>query len=135
MGAGVSCKAEGGDTLVLRANAPQAALMHFGGLVVPVRAKVLTIPLTREAARCGSPRRFPRPLFVLPARAGRRGGLAERVGKRGKVVLHYLFAASVKVPARPWVGFSRATVDDVGRVIEAKAAAALADLGGTGSAS
>jgi phage gpG-like protein len=91
---------------------PAAGLHQFGGVVRPVKARALTIPLTKEAARVASPRRFPRPLFVAF------GGLVERIGigKRAKIVKHYVFARSVTVPARP-VGFSRQAQNDAAELL------------------
>jgi phage gpG-like protein len=89
-----------------------AALHQFGGVIRPVKAKALTIPLTKEASQYGSPRRFPRPLFVAA------GGLVERTGQgpRAKLVKHFLFVRSVTVPARP-VGFSQQAQDDAAELV------------------
>jgi len=54
-----------------------ANLMNAGGTVVPVKAKALAIPLTKEALRAGGPRRFPRPLRVLWRKGAKSGVLAE----------------------------------------------------------
>jgi len=96
---------------------PAAALHNFGGVVRPTNAQSLAIPVTKEAQRAGSPRRFPRPLFVLKKREDPRGGaLAERVTRRGKseVVVHYLLRKSVKVPAREFWGLSSEAVNAIG---------------------
>ncbi len=93
---------------IIVSSSHQSARVHQQGAIIrPVRAKALTIPLTKEAARYG-PRRFPRPLFAAP------GGLYERKGKgkRMKVIRHYLFCKKVVVPARP-VGFSDDAVDAI----------------------
>jgi phage gpG-like protein len=99
-----------GDVLTLRANAPGARLHQYGGTVRPVRAKALTIPLTKEAVRVGSPRNFPRRLFPF------RGFLAERTmggGNRPKLTLHYQFRRFVNIPARPYLGISDTTAEDL----------------------
>ncbi|QEL18306.1 phage virion morphogenesis protein [Limnoglobus roseus] len=91
---------------------PGAALHQLGGVIRPVRAKALTLPLTREAVRYGSPRRFPRPLFV-------RGGCLcewQGTGRDRVLVRHYRFAAEVTVPARP-VGFTEAALSDAAEML------------------
>lgn len=76
---------------------PGAAIQNFGGVIRPKRAKFLSIPLTKEAARAGSPRRMkgtPRtPLF------------AKLVG--GKMVGHFLLVKKVTVPKREFMGLSK----------------------------
>lgn len=62
-----------------------ANLMNSGGTVVPVKAKALAIPLTKEALRAGGPRRFPRPLVMLWRKGAKSGVLAEiKKGKQSK---------------------------------------------------
>lgn len=56
---------------------PGANLMHAGGTVVPTKAKALAIPLTKDAVRAGSPRKFPRPLVMLWRNGAQSGALAE----------------------------------------------------------
>jgi phage gpG-like protein len=118
---GASLSASVSETeLTLRANAPGARLHQFGGTIVPVRAKALTIPLTVEAVRAGGARNFPRPLFVLKKKDGGPGGaLAETVGKgkNASVRVHYLLRMSVTIPARPYLGVSQPTADRMGGVI------------------
>lgn len=91
---------------------PGAKLHQLGGTVKPVRAKALTIPLTKEAARYGSPRRFPRKLF------SKWGFLVEIVGNGNKKrwVFHYAFAKKVEIPARP-VGFSEKAIKEAGEML------------------
>lgn len=88
-----------------------ARVHQQGAIIRPVRAKALTIPLTKEAARYG-PRRFPRQLICLP------GGLYEKKGqgRRAKLIRHYLFARKVEIPARS-VGFSDDAVEQVGDLL------------------
>jgi phage gpG-like protein len=112
-----------GDAIFLRANSPGANLHQYGGTIVPVRAKALTIPLTREAVRAGGARNFPRPLFVLKRSEDPRGGaLAERVGKgkRARIVVHYLLRKKVQVEARPYLGISKRTADDFADAVNRK---------------
>lgn len=102
------------DSVTVGTNRPGAALHQAGGVVVPKQAKWLAIPATREAARVGSPRNFPRPLAFI---FGKRGGVAvERPAsvKRGLPpkggpklkagVVQYYFTKKVTVPARVFLG-------------------------------
>lgn len=85
------------NALRVGTNRAGAALHQFGGTVLPVKGKFLTIPNTPAAVRAGSPRRLTgtpsTPLF-----ARRRGG--EWVG-------HFILARKVVVPARPFLGVSQ----------------------------
>lgn len=130
----------GDDEVALSATAPGAALQQFGGTVRPVSAKALAIPVTAEAMRFG-PRRFPGPpLVYLPGRKANpddRGKLAQITfkgrGRKSKAVVtvHYLLRAKVVVPARVFVGFSAATVDDMAGLVAADQARQLsARIGG-----
>lgn len=93
---------------------PGAALQQAGGVVKPIRAKALAIPLTVEATRYGSPRRFPRKLFTFPGG----GGLYERVGqgKNARIVKHYLFTKQTKHDPRP-VGFSDKAIGEASEML------------------
>lgn len=108
-----------GDTLALSANGPGARLMQQGGTIRPVRARVLTIPVTPEAARSAGPR-------SMPGLVRGPGGLGRREGKRGRFKLHWRFAASVTVPARPFVGFSAETLADMGELVAGEQARTVA---------
>jgi phage gpG-like protein len=119
--ASISAEADG-TGLILRANAPGAALHQSGGTIVPVRAKALAIPISRDAARVGSPRNFPRKLFVPK---GTRV-LAESTGK-GKLLVHYALAQSVTIPARPYLGISTATAERLAAAIARRLALALTE--------
>lgn len=117
-----------GDQIALRANAPGARLHQFGGVVVPVNAKSLAIPVSPEARRAGSPRNFPRPLFRLGGKDSGRGGvLAERTGKgkAAKVVVHYLLRKSVTIPARKYLGISAKTSGRIGAILSRSYAATV----------
>lgn len=107
--------------LRLAASHPGANLHQFGGTVKPKRAKMLAIPVSKEAVRSGPARSFPRPLFVL---RGTSGAVLAEVKMRGKGrsrtgenVVHYVLARSVKVPARPFVGFSADTLHKMTRLV------------------
>lgn len=60
-------------------NLEYAAIHNFGGTIVPKRVKFLAIPLTIEALRAGSPRRFPRPLSPRINKLGTGGVLVEEI--------------------------------------------------------
>jgi phage gpG-like protein len=126
--ASVTAEADG-TGLTIRAHAPGARLHQEGGVIVPKRAKALTIPLTKEAVRAGGARHFPRPLFVLSGKDGS-GALAERPDKgkaRGKLVVHYLLRKSVTVPARPYLGVSAETAQRIGAVLAQQLARSMAE--------
>ncbi len=88
-------------------NLEYAALMNYGGTVLPVRGKMLSIPLTKEAKRAGNARDFPRKLFVWE-RTGGTPMLAEQDpnDKEGKPIFHYVLVPKVTIPARPFLGIS-----------------------------
>lgn len=94
------------SAIVWFTNLPGAALLHYGGTVVPKKAKFLSIPLTREAKRAGSPRRVKGsaavPLF------------ARRV--QGRLVGHFLLVKRAVVPARPFMGLSPQALDAMAQV-------------------
>jgi phage gpG-like protein len=104
------------STLIFGTNLEYAALHQYGGTITPKNAKALTIPLTREAARSGGARRFPRPLFILKSDNGK-AFLAEEVakGKKGKtkLTLHYLLSQGVRIPARPFLGIGQKLADRI----------------------
>lgn len=61
-----------GATLEQGTNLDYAGIHQSGGVIVPTKGKYLAIPRTPEAARAGSPRKFPRPLVAI---FGKRGGV------------------------------------------------------------
>ena len=92
----------------------QAALMNYGGVVKPKKAKNLAIPVTREAKEIKSPRNFPRALFFIPMRnvlgtSASTGWLAEKTERkygRGvkQIIRHqYLLKKQVVIPARKFM--------------------------------
>jgi phage gpG-like protein len=114
-------------------NDRRAPLLHFGGTVVPKTAQFLSLPLTREAMRSGSPRNFPRPLVVVKSKKGtlllveKQPTTKAGKPKKGKklnpyetalrqkfepaeagFIPQYVLLKSVTVPARPFVGVSEA---------------------------
>lgn len=106
-----------GLELVLKASHPGARVHQYGGIIVPRKAKYLSVPLTVEAKRYGSPRRFPkrRNLFVWTSRKTGKKLLAE--SKNGTLTFHYVLVDSVYIPPRPYLGFSEKTLAKIERVV------------------
>ena len=101
------------DGLAVGTNLIYAPVHQFGAVIRPKRGKYLAIPLTVQAKRAGSPRNY-------------KGSLSPRISKRtGKGVLVddatdqavYALVTSVRVPARPFLGFSPVLIDRIGRLI------------------
>lgn len=114
--------------LILRASHPGARVHQFGAIITPKNAKMLSIPLTVEAKRYGSPRRFPkrRRLFVFTSKAGNKL-LAENVGN-GKLTFHYVLKDHVYIPPRPYIGFSDRTMKKIERVVADRFADSVATI-------
>lgn len=99
-----------------------AALHQNGGVVRPVKAKALAIPLTKEAGRVSSPRNFPEPLFLVRPKRKKHAYLIGRQVKktRGKkkppLTFHYILVAKATIPARP-VGLSDDAIQAAAEVI------------------
>jgi hypothetical protein len=81
----------------------------------------LAIPLTVEAKRAGSPRRFRGTLFGV--RAGDTLLLVEKPGGGGRArnagpgKAQYVLVKEVTVPARPYLGFSEKTQGAIEEVV------------------
>ena len=94
--------------LVHGTNLEYAAIHQYGGTITPRNAKMLAIPLTRDADRAGYAKDFPRPLFIITSKAGN-VFLAETKAKSKKqpsgLTLHYILKDRVTIPARPFLGF------------------------------
>lgn len=103
------------DYFLMGTNLDYARIHQEGGTITPKNAKALSIPLTREAERAGGARNFPRDLFVWKGESGR-AFLAEAEQKgRGKksftqLLFHYILLDSVRIPARPFLGFGQRLV-------------------------
>lgn len=94
-----------------------ARLHNNGGLIKPKKGKALAIPVTKEAARVGSPRRFKRgELFMIPSKGKSIGRLATRDG-RGRVVTQFLLVKQVRIPARRFAGLSAQGRAAVGAIV------------------
>lgn len=96
-------------------NRVRAAVHQYGATITPRRAKMLAIPLTAEAQAAGSPRKFPG--LLVPVTRGGKGVLVERTGKRGRPKAQYALVRSVKIPARPFLGFSAKAVDGMSAIL------------------
>lgn len=102
-------------SLVMGTTFDYAAIHQFGGVIRPVSAKALAIPLTSDAWRAGRARNFPRPLFLFKSAGGKRLLAEAKDRGRGKktwteLIFHYVLASQVTVPARPFLGFSERLV-------------------------
>jgi phage gpG-like protein len=103
-----------GNAVVVQTTHPAAPVHNFGATIRPTKAKKLAIPLTREAKRAGSPRRFPRKLAVRPTRkAGTL--LMFEAGKVGTG--QFLLVDSVTIPARPFMGLSAGCLSNISRAV------------------
>lgn len=139
------------DTVVIGTNKIYGSVIQEGKDVSPKRAKFLSIPNTKEAARVGSPRRFPRPLFFVPlrrslstsstaqagartVRGNARGGMLAESDGRGGLNVQYWLKDHVQGVQRRFLGVSRVgpnyagqleatTIAMIRRVIEGRAAA------------
>lgn len=96
--------------MVVGTNHPGAALLNFGGLI-RAKGKMLAIPLTKEAVRAGSPRRFRGDLKFRAV--GRRKFLLGTEDKAGRFVGQFLLVDQVKVPAREFFGVSDKAIEQV----------------------
>lgn len=115
-----------GDYILHGVNMVQAALQNYGGVITPKNGKFLAIPATVEAARCKSPRRFPRKLRCIINKRGTGGVLVEYVPKnkrRGKkwkgksakdaTIVQYYLTKRVVVPAREFIGISDKAIENI----------------------
>jgi phage gpG-like protein len=102
-------------------NRQGARLHHFGGTVEPVNAKFLAIPLTKEAKRAGSPRRFKEKLGFQKTKTGWLMVQQRRTGKgkdaKVETILQYLLVKRVEIPARPFMGLSNDAWNLIVRVV------------------
>lgn len=100
-------------TLTLSAGARQGANVRYakihevGGVVRPIKAKYLAIPVgpARTAAgvsRYASPRDAPVELRFVQSLKGQ-PLLVEQRGKKGRVIVWYVLRRSVTIPARPYL--------------------------------
>jgi phage gpG-like protein len=90
-----------GSTLTVGTNLAYAKVHQFGAVITPKKGRYLTIPLSVEAQRAGSPRRM--------NKLHRRGrALFDAKGKA-----HWALVLSVKIPARPYLGFGQKVIKQI----------------------
>ena len=113
-----------GNSYFIGTNAVQAAAHNFGAVIRAKNSKYLAIPLTLEAMRAGSPRRFPRPLDVQIWRDKTGGVMFEWpvTRRRGRIenlesVDHYLLTKSVTIPKREFLWISPEADKRIARVV------------------
>lgn len=106
-----------GNSLIVGTNLESAALHQYGGTVVPVHAKWLTIPLTQKAKNAGGARNFSGKLTFTPLGRGK-AALRETRQPRGKRKappgkIQFLLVKKVVIKPRPFVGFSPLVVSQI----------------------
>lgn len=100
------------DTVIVGTNLVYAGVHQFGGVIRPKPGKkFLTIPLTVEAMRWGSPRRAGVRLHPAIRKGATKGALYEMSG--GNRIFHYALVQSVTLPARTFLGYSDLFIEDV----------------------
>jgi len=98
----------GDRSLEVGTNDERARTHQDGAEIKPKRGKFLAIPLTRKALLL-SPRDFP----GLHFRGGEdRGALFDRQG-----TAHYALVKRVLIPARPFIGWNGAMIEDAGMIL------------------
>lgn len=115
------------EGIELAANSPGAPLHQYGGTIKPKAGRFLAIPVTAEAKRVGAPRknRFPRFLFFVAAHSATNTGLLCERGSDGKLIVQYVLKTSVTVAARPFLGWSEATLRKITQLLADKSIAQL----------
>lgn len=103
------------DELIVSSNLQYAGVHQWGATIVPVKAKFLCIPLTKEAKYAGSPRRFKRPLSPRINKQRTKGVLLEKIGNRE--IVHFAMVKQVVIPARPFLGFSKDFLTQVEEIL------------------
>ncbi|HEX5276493.1 MAG TPA: phage virion morphogenesis protein [Fluviicoccus sp.] len=89
-------------------NMEYAAIHQFGGVIRPVRAKFLAVPITDAARAVPGPRHFPGHLTVAQSLKGQWMLLDPDTGE-----VHYLLKKSVEIPARAFLGLSAQNRDEM----------------------
>lgn len=96
-------------------NLPYSAIHQTGGTIAPKSAKKLAIPLTKDARRAGSARRWwainaAKKPFILKGKT-----IATR--EAGGLKFHFALVDSVDMPPRPFVGLGREYANEIERFI------------------
>ncbi len=119
-----------GNEIAAGSGLEYAGVHQWGKVIKPTKAKMLAIPVTKEAKRAGGPRNFPKPLTLIVFGKSGKGVLAESppakpkgkksaavtaapAGKRPMGKVHFVLVSSVTVPARPFVGLSAGLMDRI----------------------
>lgn len=103
-----------GNTAVIsagNANIPYARIHHEGGVIKPVRAQYLAIPLTAKAALYNA-RDYPGETFVS------KGMIFEKEEGKKKPTPLYVLKRSVTMPARPYMFLDSDDMRIIQRAIE-----------------
>jgi len=100
----VTFEVKGATAVEIGTNLIYGAIQHFGGVVKPVRARALAIPLNAAARRRG-PREWPDgTLFLVPDDDDPdRVGILFRAKGAEDLEPMYVLRAKVTLPARPWL--------------------------------
>lgn len=133
----------GANRLIFGTNLDYASTHQEGATITPKNAKNLAIPLTKEAARAGSPRNWAegavapakgkqgkvkggelterRSMLQLIPRPGRPSLLVEMLAAKGnkgeRWIAHYLLLKSVTIPARPFLGMGEKLIEPCAQVL------------------
>lgn len=99
------------NSVVVGTNVLYAAIHQFGGVVRAKNGPFLSIPVTPEARKAGSPRNMPG-LHVQQTLKG------QFVLANDKGVVQYLLRKQVTIPARPFLGVSQADSVELVGVVE-----------------
>ena len=98
-----------GSSVSLGSNLVYANIQNYGGTVKPKQAQVLCLPLTKEAARAGSARRFwerqpaGKKPFFLETKSG--GLFIVTSGPKKTLAFHFVCLDQVAIPRRRYVGW------------------------------
>lgn len=109
--ASIQAKATAKD-LTVSSNLIYAGVHQFGARITPKKGKFLAIPATKEASRAGGARRFRSPLHAIINRRGTGGVLLD-----SQDVVQYYLTKEVTVPARPFLGFSKQLIGEIGEIL------------------
>lgn len=105
-----------GGVLSVFTDVAYAGLHQYGGTIRPVKARKLAIPVTREAKRAGSPRKMVGLRFATFPSGKGIAYTQQGTGNRASRTVHFVLVDEVTVPARPFLGFSPAFVERLGRL-------------------
>lgn len=131
-------KIVGNQVSVDTSGVPYAAMHNFGGVQKPSRAKYLAIPLTRDAKRSGSARRWwdknkrLKP-FVINTTSGAGFDVGEKLfivtrdAEGDGLTFHFMLRSAVVIPQRRFIGVSPRLVRNSVKIAQAVVAKIIAD--------